>query len=264
MTHLAARLNSALRKALDIHGYFSNEDGRACEEDKIDLQTALVEQLGSTDCERELAARFSAAAMPPPDPPTHMGSAKDVCASRGRSRRVDILWSVGNESVAVELKLRRITGWDGTYENGEVLVPRKTVDTYGYFFLKDLHRLERLESVATRSGERAPDRRFAMFLSNDPYEFEGRVPHDNLALSELTLSPGQLVQFNLVNKVTGRPTSENTLWRDYPPFCLSGAYDIAWTELHDDVTRFRPSPTTGFEYPPSRLLLLEVLRQQTI
>ena len=171
---------------------------------------------------------------------------------------MDILWRPGHESVAVELKLRRITGWTGTYVDGATLLPRQPVDTYGYYFLKDLHRLERLVSLASSQGEMVPDRRFALFLSNDPYEYEGRVPHDALALYERTIKSSHRVQYNATNRVAGRPTSENTLWRDYPPFYLRGEYPIQWIEMQDDVTRFRPSASTTGKYPPSRLLLVEV------
>lgn len=115
MTEIPLLLTDAVRRCLDVHGYFSNEDGRRAKEDKIDLQSALVEQLGASNCERELAATFASAARPPPSPPEHMGPAKDVCAVKGPSRRVDLLWHDDQETVAIELKLRRITEWSGTY-----------------------------------------------------------------------------------------------------------------------------------------------------
>ncbi len=255
-------IEAAIQRALQTHGYFSNEDGRKCKEDKIDLQLALVKELGADSCERELPAMFCAPGIQPTAPPSHLGRAKDVCAKRGKSRRLDILMRFNGSLIAIELKLRRVTKWSGHYESGDSLYPREPVDTYGYEFLKDLHRLERLTSVKSKHGKVIPDRRFAVFLSNDPYEFEGQVPHDNLALYARQLKPGHLAQFSHTSRRTGRPTSENTLWKDYPPFHLCSGYAINWIELDDDVSRFHPSATSKNQsYPSSRLLIVEAIPQ---
>jgi len=254
-------IRKAIQRALEIHGYFSNEDGRKSKEDKIDLQCALVEQLGPESCERELAVEFHEAGIPPPTPPTHLAPAKDVCQATGANRKIDILWRVNGCLVAIELKLRRVTRWSGSFSDGAILRPRKPVDTYGYLFLKDLHRLERLAAAHSSLGRAIPDRRFAVFLSNDPYEFEGRVPHDSLALYPRQLHSGHLAQFNHTNRVSGRPTSENTLWISYPPFHLSSAYHIDWITLDDDVSRFRSSTISIASYPASHLLIVEAMPQ---
>jgi hypothetical protein len=162
----------------------------------------------------------------------------------------------------MEVKLRRITNWSGTYKDGSVLQPRKRVDTYGYEVLKDVHRLERLSSVSSAAGKVVPTDRFVLFVSNDPYEYEAKIPHADLKLAEgRGLEPGHLAQFNQ-SRPNGRPTSPNTLWRDYPPFRLSGRYRLTWIDLCDDVTRFTPTPPTSVDYPSSRLLLIQVHPQE--
>ncbi len=251
-------LADAVEAALARHGYFSNEDGRKCAEDKIDLQSALVEALGRDSCERELPATFAQAKLQPPAPPASFGLAKDVCSKGGRHRRLDILWRNGDQTVAVEVKLRRITNWHGTFEDGETLYPRDPVDAYGYEVLKDIHRLERLTSVTSAAGEITPTARFVLYLTNDPYEYEARVNHINYKLTEgRELESGHLAQFNLT-KSNGEPTSRNTLWRDYPPFKLAGDYSLKWTNVEDDVSRFMPRPPTKVSFLSSRLLSLRV------
>lgn len=259
MTGLEQLLGDVTRRALDAHGCFATEDGRAHDEVRISLQDALEEALPpDLTCERELPITFAGSLLAPPEPPSEIGAAKDVCARGTRDRRLDMLLRRGSETIALEVKHRRMTEWSGRFCDGSALLPRKKVDTYGYYFLKDLHRLERLLHVETTSGPCVPSRRFAMFLSNDPYEFDGQVPHDALKLTRRSLERGHTVQYNRF-KPSGKPTSPNTLWISYPPFCLAGSYEMSWQDLQDDVSRFESTIAGQPPFPTSRLLLVEVL-----
>jgi hypothetical protein len=249
-------LVDASRRALTAHGWFGYEDRRGRIVDQITLREALCMELADMRPVTGLPVRFSRSAIQPPAPPAGIPSI-DVCDKGRGTRRCDLLLRSGESTAVIELKYRRHTRWSGTYVGSAV--PQQTpVDTYGYYYLKDLHRLERLERVDSSDGPIRPTHRYALFISNDPFEYEGQVPHDALSLRDRTLPAGSVVQYN-AHTARGKPTSPKTLWRDYPPFCLANAYRIEWQDLRDDVSRFLPSVGVSKQYPGSKILLQRVL-----
>ena len=95
-------------------------------------------------------------------------------------------------------------------------------DVYGYPFLKDLHRLERLRALAGHGD--LSETRFAIFATSEALYW--------------TYGPPQPVAFRLFD---GRSTpagfwvqydqpSARTRWFDYPPFHLANAYRFEWRE----------------------------------
>lgn len=195
-----------------------------------------------------------------PLPPPGVRDLGDICDN---GKWLDALWTPGKDQVALELKYQRARNWRGTFADGRTIDRDGWADDAGYKFLKDVHRLERLIAVESRDNRHAvtPTHRFALLLSNEPYDFEGRGIHDGFCLRQRTLERGHRVGYN-ETKPNGEPTSVNTLWgRKYRPFLLAGSYAIRWEDLRDDVSRFKPAVGTAVPFPSSRLLLLEVEAQ---
>ena len=134
---------------------------------------------------------------------------------------LDLLWHTANGNIPVELKFVR--EWKS--------------DTYGYDFLKDLHRLERLKSV--RGVEEISDQRLALFVTREEVYWQGRRPEPEpfLLTDGLTLTTGHWVQYD--------QPSPRTRWVTYPPFYLSNSYTFRWQDL-----------SAGFRY-----LLVPVMKQ---
>lgn len=103
---------------------------------------------------------FAAPAIPTRKPPF---SAIEECARKGRKlpaggrdpcggarRKLDLLWCADGAQVPIEIKL----------------VVKRKADVHGYYFLRDIHRLERLCAVVE---EQPPsDARFAVFAACEP------------------------------------------------------------------------------------------------
>ena len=174
-----------------------------------DFQVALAAALGGAD--RELLMTFDHPPIPAQRP-----SAEDVafCAERnktlvpegkdpcdGRSRKLDILWN----DVPIELKS----------------ATKVKADVCGYLFLKDIHRLERLSSVAI--GAAVADTRFAVYVSSDPDLWSRKWSNAPDIRDGRVLEPGHWVQYE--------QQSPRTRWFDYPPFYLAGRYKLEWMPL---------------------------------
>jgi hypothetical protein len=173
------------------------------------FQEALAAQLGGAP--RELLMTFD----PPPISP-QLPSVEDIayCAERnrklspagkdpcdGRSRKLDILWN----DIPIELKS----------------VVEVKADVYGYYFLKDVHRLERLSGVAT--GESLSITRYSIFVSGASTCWEPINSTAPQVYDKKVLESGHWVQYE--------QPSALTRWLDYPPFYLAGRYQLNWTPL---------------------------------
>jgi hypothetical protein len=120
---------------------------------------------------------------------------------------LDLLWRDQGERVPVELKYVSV---------------RKS-DIWGYQFLKDLHRLERLTAVD--GDPRVATQRFAVFVTREPVYWRGGRPEP--------------APFSLQDGGERRPKawvqydqqSPNTLWYSYPPFYLANGYRWEWHDL---------------------------------
>jgi hypothetical protein len=180
------------------------------------FQVAFAERLGN--CHRELKMHLAAPALKPRRP-----SAQDIdeCLRKGKRlpvtgrdpcegsrRKLDVLWHSSEGHIPIELKFR--VKWN--------------VDTYGYEFLKDLHRLERLTGI---EGPWSPAaQRFAIFVTNiGDYWDSGRTREpEPFRLRDGTSRPGGYwVQYN--------QPSAATRWFDYPPFYLANTYTFHWRDL---------------------------------
>lgn len=207
------RLHEVVREAFASFTEFDDEDHS---------QTAFVAKLG--DSERELRATFAPPRHPqrrPPqsaidelarrEPPVRIGlEGRDPCA---KAARMDVLWHAPFGLVPIELKY----------------VKARSSDVYGYQFLKDLHRLERM--VAAGRHQKLSDRRFAIFATNEPVYWKGGRPEpepfwrtDGSRRSERTW-----IQYD--------QSSAHTLWYGYPPFYLANSYEFAWHDL-DHACRY--------------------------
>jgi len=71
------------------------------------------------------------------------------------------------------------------------------------------------------------------------------------------LPAGHLVQFN-ERTDSGKATSPNTLWRDYPPFCLAQSYVIRWCRVDGDLKDMVPADDERRLYPPFQVLAVDV------
>lgn len=198
--------------------------------DEADLQRRLVAALGT--CDVELPMVFDPPAVPPCQPPPSAvaecaakgklldPAGKDPCSGSGRS--LDVLWHVDGNHVPVELKL----------------VTARKSDVYGYQFLKDLHRLERLRAAAGR--ENLTETRFAIFATSEAvYWTDGPPEPVPFRLFDGRATPARFwVQYD--------QPSARTRWLDYPPFHLANAYRFEWRDAG----------------PFGRFLLVPVMRQQ--
>lgn len=179
------------------------------------FQELLAEQL--VTCARECRMTFDPPAIPARSPSeddlaelTKRGIAlptdgKDPCG--GRARRLDLLWEVGGAQVPIELKA----------------TAERKADVYGYYFLKDLHRLERLRRI--EGCDSVSPIRFAVFLTSvsDYWGRKTLEPEPFRLTHGRTIPPGYWVQYNQPSPVTR--------WHGYPPFHLSDEYTFEWTDL---------------------------------
>jgi hypothetical protein len=168
------------------------------------------------DCDPELPMTFLPPKYPPKTPPSDAledfaplkinPEGIDPCKPRAC---LDLLWSTDAGNFAIELKFVR---------------ERKS-DTYGYEFLKDLHRLERLSAV--RGHESIEEQRFAVFVTCEQVYWEGRRPEpEPFWISEAMTRPSNYwVQYD--------QQSLKTRWVDYPPFYLANSYNFQWRDLSD-------------------------------
>jgi hypothetical protein len=248
---IVMHLEEAIRQCVQIHTLFPSESS---------FSDALRLHLGGTNrCERECPVEFGPAKYSPPAPPPELGFARDVCMAQGASRRLDLLYQHDAGLVAIELKHGLMPRWKGTIDGAPFSVPSTSDGVQTYHFLKDIHRLERLTAIrSNRFGRTTPIARLCVFLTNYPMDFEGKIIHSAIRLSDAALLPaGHVVQFN-AETYNGRPTSKRTLWIDYAPFRLANSYTIAWTTL--DRGRGMVCPEPGYrELPLYRVLLMRVL-----
>ena len=196
-----------------LNEIFANSDSIQSEED---LQLALSQKL--EPCQRELLMTFQPPAIPPrrpseadvaelsqKDPPiTLPPEGKDPCVSRAR---LDLLWNREGQQIPIELKF----------------VDDYKSDVYSYYFLKDLHRLERLESL--RDIPSITDFRYSIFVTNQSVYWEGRAPEpEPFWLTDgSTIDAGSWFQYP--------QPSPRTRWIDYPPFHLVHSYQLQWVNI---------------------------------
>jgi hypothetical protein len=153
-----SRLHQVVRGVFAGTGTFEDED---------QFQAAFVATLG--DSERELRATFEPPLYPPRKPPQTAieelarrsppvkldPAGRDPCA---KAARLDVLWHSPLGLVPIELKYVKV----------------RSSDVYGYQFLKDLHRLERM--VAAGSHQELSARRYAIFATTEPVYWKGGRP----------------------------------------------------------------------------------------
>jgi hypothetical protein len=129
---------------------------------------------------------------------------RDPCSD---AAKLDILWSSPAGPVPIELKY----------------VAARKSDVYGYAFLKDLHRLERI----TEAGRHSPvsERRFAIFATTESVYWRGGRPEPE----PFWLTDGskrkrrEWIQYD-------QPAA-HTRWYGYPPFYLANEYEFAWRDI---------------------------------
>lgn len=199
--------------------------------DEADFQRRLVDILGK--CDVEVPMSFDAPANPALKPTS---KAIAECAAKGRRldpegvdpcsgkhRSLDVLWHVDDLHVPVELKL----------------VTSRKSDVYGYQFLKDLHRLERLSTAGGIAN--LAETRFAVFATSIPaYWTDGPPEPVVFRLFDSRCTPkGMWIQYD--------QPSERTRWLDYPPFHLANSYEFRWRNVE----------------PFGRVLIVPVDRQRT-
>lgn len=242
----ASTVVDAIRKAFRKAGHFLNE---------AEFRDALYEELKSSgSCERECRAKFGLATAPALIPPLPF-QVIDICEIRG-CRKVDLVATLNSELVAIELKFSRFTSWKGSFRNKCLPNPTQS-DIVPYGFLKDIHRMERLTKVAFGLQQVVPRYRVCVLLTNNPFEIEDRTIHKQMHLRPRTLFAGHLVQFNEFKK-NGKPTSVNTLWRDYPPFCLAQSYVLDWYIMENDQRDYVPATDESRPYPSFQVLAVDV------
>ena len=200
-------LHAALRRIFDTTTTFESEDA---------FQAAFADAVGPS--ERELRASFAPPMHPARRPPQAAiedlasrkkpiripPEGKDPCA---RAAKLDVLWMSGDGPVPIELKYR--THWNA--------------DTYGYMFLKDLHRLERITAAGKHT--QLSNQRFAIFVTTEPVYWKGERPEpEPFWLTEgRRIGPRYWAQYD--------QQSPDTLWYRYPPFYLANAYEFRWHDL---------------------------------
>ncbi|MBM3973776.1 MAG: hypothetical protein FJ301_06710 [Planctomycetes bacterium] len=187
---------------------------RASFSDEEEFHAAMSQQLGH--CSNKVRVAFAPARLPAkrPFPPdiqecSRKGKmlapeGKDPCG--GRRVALDIHWKTDGESVPIELKYR----------------PHWNSDVYGYAFLKDLHRLERLPDM-----EWAPHR-YAVFLTpvDDYWSSSATREPKPFRLTHGHRTPARYwVQYD--------QPSAATRWFDYPPFFLWHPYEFTWHDIRN-------------------------------
>ncbi len=242
----ASTVMDAINTAFRTAGHFSTEK---------EFQSALYEELRSRGpCEKECRAEFGPACIAAPKPPLPFQPI-DICEVRG-CRKVDLLATLDSELVAIELKFSRFTDWKGSFGDKPLRNPKRS-DVVEYGFLKDIHRMERLKQVMFSGQWVDPRYRICALVSNHPFETESQTRHERMRLCPRTLPAGHLVQYNDLT-VGGKPTSPNTLWRDYPPFCLAHSYVISWSREDGDPINVIPAADERYHYPPFQVLAVDV------
>ena len=180
------------------------------------FQVAFAERLGNCHC--ELKMHLAAPSLKPRRPSAQdmdeclrkgkrlSADGRDPC--EGSRRKLDVLWHSNQGHIPIELKFRM--KWN--------------VDTYGYEFLKDLHRLERL--IGVDGPWRPAMQRFAIFVTNvaDYWGSDRTREPEPFRLCDGTSRPsGYWVQYT--------QPSAATRWFDYPPFYLANAYSFHWQDV---------------------------------
>jgi len=182
--------------------------------DEAAFQKAVAKELGSA--ERELRLTFAPAAVPLRRPPPEAiamladegkqlaPEGKDPCS---RAAKLDVLWDHEGLHIPIELKFRL----------------HRNSDTYGYMFLKDLHRLERV--VKAGQHELLSETRYSIFVTRESVYWEGRRPEPQpfWLRDGSSTEKGQWFQYD--------QTSADTLWWRYPPFHLANTYTFRWQDL---------------------------------
>src|SRR5207247_1022737 len=136
-------------------------------------------------CERERPAEFGPAFYPAPQPPPPYKPI-DVCERR-ESRKVDLLAHFDSGAAVIELEFGRLTDWRGAHRGVPLPNPPQS-DSLPYEFLKDIHRMERLTEVRAQASRVVPQYRICAFLSNNPFECEGRTMHEDRKSTRLNSS----------------------------------------------------------------------------
>ncbi len=206
-TPLVAHLHATLRTVFEASASYRSED---------EFQAVFATAVGCS--ERELRASFAPPSIPAQRPPQAAiedlvsrkkpiripPEGRDPCA---RAAKLDVLWQSELGAVPIELKYR--THWNA--------------DTYGYMFLKDLHRLERMTAAGTHTT--LADHRFAIFVTTEAVYWKGERPEpEPFWLTEgRRLAPRYWVQYD--------QKSPDTLWYRYPPFYLANDYEFRWHDL---------------------------------
>lgn len=224
MTEVRQLLTATLRDVLDTSGLLT---GRRAEKE---LQERLCDALGG--CSREQFMYFDEPLNERPRPTTaETLAARERARLRGRRSSDydlpmggrDVLGNDGKERL--DLLLDR----DGDHFAIEIKCKHGDIDPYGYEFLRDLHKLERLAVVESRKRDvqRVPsDERFAAFLTTSA---DMRRAHPAKNCPQLcdgsSIEGPQRIQF--------AQTSELTNWYDYAPFILANRYELVWEELGD-------------------------------
>ena len=190
--------------------------GRPIFSDEADFHNLFACELPESSC--NVSTSFAPPRIPPlrptfadieecqrkgkPLPP----KGKDPC--RGKRTALDVLWHRNGYHIPIELKYR----------------PHWNSDVYGYGFLKDLHRLERLQRPI---GQWKPTKhRYAVFLTPVPdYWTTGpsREPEPFRLTEGRSIPAGYWVQYN--------QSSAATRWYDYPPFFLCNSYTLLWHDI---------------------------------
>lgn len=172
---------------------------------------SLSQQLGAC-FPANAGVEFHPPLHPPKPPPAGVADehrippeGKDPCG--GRRRKVDLVWNRDGSSIPIEVKFR--TKWN--------------VDSYGYYFLLDLHRLERLAAL---HGQPVADERFALFVTSVDDHWDARKSKDH---APLRVSHGRMITRR--HWVQYDQPSMRTRWVDYPPFYLANPYTLTWTPL---------------------------------
>lgn len=204
---MESRLREAVTQSAEHEDVLSSEDR---------FQELLATELG--DCERELRMVFDPPSILPMNPSTadltELGNrgkdfppgGKDPCS--GSVRKLDLLWNTDHGLIPIELKA----------------VAERQVDAYSYYFLKDLHRLERLREV--EGNDSISSRRFAIFLTKASEYWSHSTPEPEV----FRLSHGRSLPRRWWVQFT--QDSPVTRWvGDYPPFHLARGYRFEWTDL---------------------------------
>lgn len=206
--------------------------GRETMPPELMVRDLVAAQLPGSVCERRLTfheIRFPGKSPSDQDRESLVARgmwAKYPCDPCRKLARLDILWPTARGAVAIEMKAR--AAWNG--------------DTYGYDYLKDLHRLERLQSV---SGCESPIvARYAVFVTSvaDYWQAAGSREPKAFRIHDGHETPAHFwVQYEQPSAITR--------WISYPPFTLFHPYRFEWTSIGFErrvlITEVQPQPNAG-------------------